>query len=83
MPGTERSLRPFNALVERLLIGDRVEKGRSQDHLILPLTALKRTCTALLQPRREAWWRVAWVRAGGVQVEGCTGGVLQPVYSYY
>ena len=40
MPGTERSLGPFDARVERSLIGDRLVKGRLRDHLVLPLRGL-------------------------------------------
>ena len=40
MPGKERSLASKSGVVERSLIGDRVVKGRLEEHLVLPLEAI-------------------------------------------
>ena len=39
MPGTERSSEGFDARVETSFIGDGLVRGRSWDHLVLPLRA--------------------------------------------
>ena len=78
LPGKERSLSPFDARVERLLIGDRAERGVSADHLVLPLLA------SLVHLRRL---RSVAVEVSGVYMEGCTWRGVPGVYidpsSYY
>ena len=79
MPATERSLGLKDGVVERSVIGDEAVKGRSKEHLVLPLIALNvhierwRRWLMLSHSRVRAWWvqggciqgvHAGWVHAG-------------------
>ena len=75
MPGTERSLEVFDALVETSVIGGRAGIGRLREHLVLPLDVLK---VHIVMPSGVEEWvrcsssavRVRAVRVRGVRTWG-------------
>ena len=77
MPGKERSLARFCAVVETSDSGDRAVKGRRWDHLILPLWSLN---VHIVDTARCVPSGLASTSAGGCTLEGCTG-VYRGVYT--